>query len=80
MWRLMKRGQYCGNYSNYMELMIDDESDLTTKIPEEFGYPAPGSIAYTCEIGGLALDRLFMIGAYDESNPPETDSLPWVEM
>ena len=80
MWRLMKKGQYCGNYANYMELMVDSESDLTTKIPEEFGYPAPGSIAYTCNPSGWALDQLWMVAGYDESDPPESDSLTWVEM
>lgn len=61
-WTMIKKGQDHGVNSAYMELMIDSPSDINNE-PTEYGPIAPGSVAYTCEPGGTALDQLFMKAA-----------------
>lgn len=43
-WTLLQKGEAFGENSNYMEFLIDDESDIQT--PPDVSY-APSSLAHT---------------------------------
>ena len=45
-WHLLKQGEPNGQYSNYMEFLIDSTSDIETPPTAQYSY-APSSIAHT---------------------------------